>query len=114
MTMKVVLAEHSRLRDPPVSPHAMTKLDGGQELTTGGTMTARGRRATGGTATVTGSTTTAMEQILRRIDHANAHIKQATGKLSKIKVIEGKGKKTGREKAVKKGGWSEHVSIEEP
>ena len=67
-------------------------------------MTARGMRATGGTATVTGGTTTAMEQILRRIDHANAHIKKATLKLSKIKVIEGKEKKTGEEKAVEKGG----------
>ena len=36
-----------------------------------------------------------VKQILRRIDRANAHMKQATEKLSKIKVKEGKEEKTG-------------------
>ena len=35
------------------------------------------------------------KQILRRIDRANAHMKQATEKLSKIKVKEDKEEKTG-------------------
>ena len=42
-----------------------------------------------------------VKQILRRIDRANAHMKQATEKLSKIKVKEDKAEKTGREE---KGG----------
>ena len=45
-----------------------------------------------------------VKQILRRIDPANAHMKQATEKLSKIKVKEGKEEKTGQEKGVEKGG----------
>jgi len=45
-----------------------------------------------------------VKQILRRIDRANAHMKQATEKLSKIKVKEDKEEKTGREKGVEKGG----------
>jgi hypothetical protein len=44
------------------------------------------------------------KQILRRIDRANAHMKQATEKLSKIKVKEDKEEKTGQEKEVEKGG----------
>ncbi len=45
-----------------------------------------------------------VKQILRIINHVNAHMKQATEKLSKIKVREGKEEKTGQEKGVKKGG----------
>ena len=45
-----------------------------------------------------------VKQILRRIDRANAHMKQATEKLSKIKVKEDKEVKKGREKEVEKGG----------
>jgi hypothetical protein len=47
-----------------------------------------------------------VKQILRRIERVNAHMKQATEKLSKIKVKEGKEEKTGREKGVEKGGAS--------
>ena len=43
-----------------------------------------------------------VKQILRRIDHANAHMKHATEKLSKIKVKEDKEEKTGREKESRK------------
>ncbi len=45
-----------------------------------------------------------VKQILHRIDPANAHMKQATEKLSNIKVKEGKEKKTAWEKGVKKSG----------
>jgi hypothetical protein len=44
------------------------------------------------------------QEILRRIDRASAHMKQATEKLSKIKVKEGKEGTTGQEKGVEKGG----------
>ncbi len=45
-----------------------------------------------------------VKQILCRIDRVNAHMKQATEKLSKIKVKEGKEEKTGQEKGLKKSG----------
>ena len=45
-----------------------------------------------------------VKQILRRSDRANAHMKQATEKLGKIKVKEGKEEKTDQEKGVEKGG----------
>jgi len=45
-----------------------------------------------------------VKQILRRIDRANTHMKQATEKLNKIKVKEGKEEKTGKEKGLEKGG----------
>jgi hypothetical protein len=45
-----------------------------------------------------------VKQILRRIDRANAHMKEATEKLSKMKMKEDKEVKKGREKEVEKGG----------
>jgi hypothetical protein len=45
-----------------------------------------------------------VNQILHRIDHANTHMKQATEKLSKMKVKEGKEEKTTQEKGIEKGG----------